>query len=151
MKKLVKILVGLVVTLVAIQTVAFFIARRLRSRYLSEEANEDMVNAVGVMDGWEGAVTSKSFQGGNVRAVMGGVELDLTDVVIENRPAIIQATIVMGGVLVRVPIDWKVEIEASQTMCGVEDDREHPAFDDDVIPDLVIAGKVIMGGLQITS
>ena len=98
---------------------------------MSEEANEDMVNAVGVMDGWEGAVTSKSFQGGNVRAVMGGVELDLTDVVIENRPAIIQATIVMGGVLVRVPSDWNVEIEASQTMGGVEDDREHPAFDDE--------------------
>ena len=140
-----------VLFLIAIQVVAVTIGKILRRRYLSQEVDEDSINAVAVIGGVEGSVTSKAFKGGYLRAVMGGVELDLSEAVIEEKPATIEVTVIMGGAEIKVPSEWNVKLDVSQKMGGVEDEREKGDLVEEEIPDLVITGKVVMGGLEIIS
>ena len=146
-----KFLVWPVLILVVIQVVAMITGQILRRRYLSQEVDEDSVNAVAVMGGLEDSVTSKAFKGGFLRAVMGGAELDLSDAVIEEKPATIEVTVIMGGAEIKVPSEWKVKVDVSQKMAGVEDERGQGDLAEGETPDLVITGKVVMGGLEINS
>ena len=86
-----------------------------------------------------------------LRAVMGGVELDLRDAAIEAPPATIETTIVMGGAEIKVPGDWEVKVETRVVEGGVQDKRKRRESLEDTSPDLVIAGKVVMGGLAISA
>ncbi len=146
-----KFLLWPVLILIVMQVVAVITGQILRRRYLSQEADEDSVNAVAVIGGLEDSVTSKAFKGGYLRAVMGGVELDLREAVIKERPATIEVTVIMGGAEIKVPSEWKVKLDVYQKMAGVEDERGQGDLAEEDTPDLVITGKVVMGGLEIIS
>ena len=145
LKKLIKP----ILILVAFQIVFMILGRILRERYLSQEVGEDEVNAVAVTGGAQEKVTSQAFKGGYLRAVMGGIELDLSRAAIESPPATIEATVVMGGAEIKVPEDWVVKSEAQVKMGGFEDLRGQEQVSEDTTPDLVIMGKVILGGLGV--
>jgi len=146
-KKLLKPLV----ILVTCQTILVVLGRILRKRYLSDEVDENGVNAVGVTGGAKCTITSQAFKGGYLRAVMGGVELDLRDASIEAPPATIEATIIMGGAEIKVPEDWAVKVQTRVIAGGVEDKRKRGEPIEGTSPDLVIVGKVVMGGLVVNS
>ncbi len=145
----VKKLIKPILILVAFQVVFMILGRILRERYLGQEVGEDEVNAVAVTGGVEEKVTTQAFKGGYLRAVMGGVELDLSQAAIESPPATIEATVVMGGAEIKVPEDWVVKTEAQVKMGGFEDLRGQEQVSEDITPDLVITGKVILGGLAV--
>ena len=138
-----------VLILVALQVVVAIFGRILKQRYLRQEVGEDEVNAVGVMGAAKEKITPQAFKGGYVRAVMGGVELDLSEAAIETPPATIEATVVMGGTEIKVPQDWVVETEAQVKMGAFEDSRGQEKVLEDTTPDLVITGKVIMGAIAV--
>ena len=146
-----KFLLWPVLFLIVMQVVAMITGQILRRRYLSQGVDEDSVNAVAVIGGSEESVTSKAFKGGHLRAVMGGAELDLREAVIEIKPATIEVTVIMGGAVIKVPSEWKVRLDVSQKMAGVEDERGQGDLAEEETPDLVITGKVVMGGLEIIS
>ena len=146
-----KFLLWPVLVLMVMQVVTVIGGQFLRRRYLSQEVDEDSVNAVAVIGGLEESVTSKAFKGGYLRAVMGGAELDLSEAVIEEKPATIEVTIIMGGAEIKVPSEWNVKLDVSQKMAGVEDERGQGDLAENEVPDLVITGKVVMGGLEIIS
>ena len=87
----------LLLFLAALQVVNTVSGIVLKSRFLSQHIGEGEINAVAVSGGAEEKVTSPDFRGGYLRAVMGGVELDLTEATIEDPPATIEMTVVMGG------------------------------------------------------
>ncbi len=142
MKRLRKLLLFLA----AVQVVNTVSGIVLKSRFLSQQLGEGEINAVGVSGRAEEKVTSTDFRVGYVRAVMGGVELDLTEATIEDPPATIEMTVGMGGAEIAVPEGWKVRVDTGTIAGGVHgalgDEGEHP--------DLVLTGKVIMGGVLIT-
>ena len=146
-----KFVIWPLLVVIVMQVVAVITGRILRRRYLSQEVDQDSVNAVAVIGGLEDSVMSKAFKGGYLRAVMGGVELDLSEAVIEEKPATIEVTVVMGGAEIKVPSEWNVKLDVSQKMAGVEDERGQGDLAEDEPPDLVITGKVVMGGLEIIS
>ena len=104
MKRLIKPLLILAVFQIGMTV----LLRILKGRFLSQEISEGEINAVGVRGGAQEKVTSTNFRGGYLRAVMGGVELDLTEATVEEPPATLVTTIVMGGVEIKVPESWKV-------------------------------------------
>ncbi len=69
----------------------------LKRRYAAQELGIDQVNAIGILGGAEEFSASQDFRGGYVRAMIGGVELDLTNAAIEAPPVTIEATVIMGG------------------------------------------------------
>lgn len=85
-----------------------------------------------------------------ISVMMGGLRLDLREVKLDVRPAHLDVLAVMGGVELLVPEDWRVQSDVEAVMGGVEDAREGPA-DPDRPVDLSLRGRVIMGGLEITS
>lgn len=152
MRKL-KFLIWPVLVLVVMQVIAVIAGQLLRKRYMSQQVNEDWINAVAVVGGWEDRVTSKAFKGGYLRAIMGGVELDLSDAVVAEKPAHLEVTIIMGGVEIRVPPEWNVNIDGVSPKMGGIDNlvSGNDDLSEGVTPDLVITGKVIMGGLEISA
>ena len=112
MKRLRKLLL----ILAAVQVVNTVLGIVLRSRFLSQPLGEGEINAVGVSGGAEEKVTSTGFRGGYVRAVMGGVELDLTEATIEDPPATIEMTVVMGGAKIAVPEGWNVRVDTGTVL-----------------------------------
>jgi predicted membrane protein len=90
---------------------------------------------------------SPEFTGGEINAVMGGVEIDLRQANIATE-AVLHLSVIMGGVEVRVPREWSVVILGSPILGGIEDKTVPP-----MMPGkrLVIEGGVIMGGVEITN
>jgi hypothetical protein len=145
----VKKLIKPILIMVGFQVVVAILGRILTQRCLGQEVGEDEVNAVGVTGAAEEKITTQAFKGGYLRAVMGAVELDLSQAAIETPPATIEATVVMGGAEIKVPQDWVVKTEARAIMGGVEDVRGQEKASEGTTPDLVVTGKVIMGGLTV--
>lgn len=109
---------------------------------------DDYVRSFAVM----GAVTrrndSQTFRGGELTAVMGGIELDLTNAIPAGGRAVVDLFAIWGGIDIRVPEDWRVEIDATPVMGAVESKaRVTPGIEP--IGTLVLRGLVIMGGVEI--
>jgi hypothetical protein len=56
----------------------------------------------------------------------------------------------MGGVQLVVPRDWKVRIDVEPTMAGIHDGRTG-RIDSERKADLVVSGRLVMSGLEISS
>lgn len=97
--------------------------------------------------GIERKVVSPDFRGGDVTAIMGGVEIDLRSAKMPAGQAIIDVTVMWGGVDLFVPEDWTVTVEALPLMAGIEDDTRAPAGE--IRGNLVVKGVVLMGGVEI--
>lgn len=109
---------------------------------------DDYVRSFAVM----GAVTrrneSQAFRGGELTAVMGGVELDLTNARAAGGRAVVDVFAMWGGIDIRVPDDWRVEVDATPVMGGVESNaRLAPGVE--AAGTLVVRGFVMMGGVEI--
>ncbi len=115
-----------------------------------QSASTNSVNAVGIFGGPTLRVSSQGFKGGQVTAFMGGVNLDLREARVPDRPAVIDATVIFGGADIKVPPQWNVKLDALTLFGGSEDERRQPAgVSGDGTPDLVITGLVLFGGISI--
>ncbi len=93
-------------------------------------------------------VDSSDFVGGSATVTLGSAKLDLRDAKIVNPPAILDITVTMGEVKVRVPTDWVVNMD-NTVMMGESDDKRSRAGQSSNTPHLIITGNVTMGGLAI--
>ena len=91
---------------------------------------------------------SGDFHSGSVNVVMGSGSLDLRNARIVRKPAVLEASVVMGEAKVRVPANWSVRFDSSAQMGETKDTRRSQNTDSGV-PDLIISGSVTMGSLQI--
>ncbi len=91
---------------------------------------------------------SGDFQSANINVVMGSGSLDLRNARIMQKPATLEASVVMGEVKVRVPAEWSVRLDSNAQMGETKDTRGRQAADSGS-PDLIISGSVTMGSLQI--
>src|SRR4030095_11667843 len=92
--------------------------------------SDSSFNDLAVMGGVKRTNLSRDFRGGAATAVMGGVELDLRDAVMERKEAVLDVSSVMGGVKVRVPASWTVVSRVNSIMGGFKDNTQRPASDD---------------------
>ena len=110
------------------------------------------LNEAVVFGGLERRMTSQDFQGGDITAIFGGIELDLTEANIIANEATLAITAIFGGVEVRVPPNWQVAFRGAPIFGGVEDKTRTSRVVDPANPNLkvlVITGAVIFGGLEI--
>jgi predicted membrane protein len=110
------------------------------------------LNEAVVFGGLERRMTSQDFQGGDITAIFGGVELDLTEANIKGTEATLAITAIFGGVEVRIPPTWQVAFRGAPIFGGIEDKTRTSRVDDPAnsnLKVLVITGAVIFGGLEI--
>ena len=121
------------------------------SSLAGDERPEDGSNTfsdLAIMGGVKRTNLSKDFRGGEATAVMGGIEIDLRDAVMDREEAVLDVSSVMGGVKIRVPENWTVVSRVSSIMGGFKDNTRHPHRDDHR---LVLKGTVLMGGLKVSN
>jgi len=129
----------------------------------------DKVRITAVLGGSSLVSRSPAFHGGDVTSFMGGSQLDLRQATIApGEVAVIEVDALMGGVLIRVPDNWHIEVGTTMIMGGVNDERpaatrrkaaESPAAaeagaapanpDTPAAPRLKLQGTIVMGGLVI--
>ena len=81
-------------------------------------------------------------------AFMGGVELDLRDAVLDPGVTEIEVLAVMGGVVVTVPPNVRLESNGFAFMGGFEDQLKEPASADPNAPVVRLTGFAFMGGVE---
>jgi hypothetical protein len=103
------------------------------------------IDITAIMSGNKSSNTSQNFVGGDITAIMGGVELDLRGASIEG-DAVLNVWATWGGIEIKVPADWLIINNGFGIMGGLED-KSVPAMD--AKKRLIITGYAIMGGVQI--
>jgi predicted membrane protein len=108
--------------------------------------NADSLDATAILGGVARRVSSKNFRGGQATAVLGGCELDLRDAVISESPAEIEVFTFWGGIDIRVPQEWDIQVKSSAILGGFEDKTSSIGDGSQV---LVIRGTAFMAGVEI--
>jgi predicted membrane protein len=98
-----------------------------------------------LLGGNETSNNSQDFKGGEITAIMGGVELDLRNASIQSE-AVLNVWATWGGVVVKVPSDWTVVNHVTAILGGIEDKTGSAPL---ATKRLIIKGTAIMGGLEI--
>lgn len=110
-----------------------------------QNSQSAQIDIVAVMSGNQGNITSQNFQGGEITAIMGGVELDLRNASIQTE-AVVNILAFWGGVVLKVPQDWTVVNNCTGFLGGI-DDSTIPGMNAN--KRLVITGTALMGGIEI--
>jgi hypothetical protein len=113
-----------------------------------EDDPADRTSAFAMMGGVTRRIVSERFKGGDLGAMMGGVELDLRSAKIApGERAVFDTFVMWGGIDIRVPENWKVSSEAA-VLLGAFEDKTRP-FDGPPAGELVLNGFVLMGGIEV--
>jgi hypothetical protein len=136
-------IVTVVVVWAAAHTAAAWLFRRQRTRYAGGRRHVMVVQG-----GAELRLTGEEIRDAVVSVLMGGVTLDLRDAQLARRPAHLDILTVMGGTELVVPEDWRVQVDLDTMMGGVTDERTG-RIDPARPVDLVLSGRVVMGGVEI--
>ena len=109
----------------------------------------DSVQQWTVFGGGKRVIDTQNFRGGQLFAMFGGIELDLRDAALP-RNALMDASVVFGGIEVRVPPTWTVEVRGSGVFGGYEDKTSHPRVErPGETPRLIVTGAALFGGVSI--
>jgi predicted membrane protein len=111
------------------------------------------LNEFAFLGGGERIIRTPDFRGGEVTAVMGGFEIDLRGAGIVGDEAVLEVFTLWGGVEIRVPEDWIVQIQATPILGGISETVTGPAVpappSSGPRKRLVIRGTAIMGGVEV--
>lgn len=110
-----------------------------------DPAQENTVNTTTVLGAYRRRMATQSFGGGDITVIMAGCDLDLRQASIDG-VAVLTVFALMGGINIKVPTDWTVELEGVPILGGFEDSTLRPR---DAGKRLVVRGYAIMGGLDL--
>jgi hypothetical protein len=108
----------------------------------------ESISAVAVLAGIERRVTSSAFRGGELTAVLGGGQIDMREAIPAGGQAVIDVFAMMGGLEIRVPDSWSIEVRATPVLGAIRDTRP-PASSTG--PRLIVRGMVFLGGIEFKS
>ncbi|HEY8026124.1 MAG TPA: DUF5668 domain-containing protein [Burkholderiaceae bacterium] len=112
--------------------------------YTNADPNSTL-NIAAILSGNKVRKDTQDFRGGEVTAIMGGVEIDLRQASIQT-DAVLNIFATWGAIVLKVPTDWSVMSNAIPVLGGVEDKTVPPAV---IGKRLIIEGYVVMGGVEI--
>ncbi|HVP14544.1 MAG TPA: DUF5668 domain-containing protein [Terriglobales bacterium] len=95
----------------------------------------------------ERKIVSQNLSHGEATAVMGGQVLDLRSARLAGGTATIDLVVLLGGIDLYVPADWKVSVETVAMLGGYEDSTRAPAGESR--GHLILKGVILMGGVEV--
>lgn len=117
----------------------------------NESFNNDKIDISAVFGSVKKNILSKSFKGGEVNAVFGGAEINMSQADIQGTIEL-EVNQVFGGTRLIIPANWEIQSELSAILGSVEDKRRlntTPAGDGSKV--LVLKGAAVFGGIEIQS
>ena len=117
--------------------------------YGTRENESGFIDRNCVFSGGKEKLNIKDFKGGDVNSVFGGIELDLSEAQLAEGTHRLELNSVFGGIVLFVPIDWKIEIHQTQVFGSFVDNRPKPGFEVDEKRTLIIEANSVFGGGEI--
>jgi predicted membrane protein len=115
----------------------------------NHDNNDDYISSFAMFSGTETRVISKNFQGANLSAMFGGVELDLRSAQTSLPEIKVDAFAAFGGIDIKVPENWKVVITGLPLFGGW--DNKTRVTDDPNATILRIKCFVAFGGMDVNN
>jgi predicted membrane protein len=110
----------------------------------------DRLDDVAIFGGGHKFITSDNFQGGNVTAIFGGSEIDLTRCKLAPGTHTLEVTAIFGGTTLIVPKEWNIIINVLPLFGGFSHKgMRGPNVVINPESTLIIKGVVIIGGGEI--
>jgi hypothetical protein len=125
---------------------AFLILRPFR-RGRSAGENVGVFEAMAILGGAHRRLAAADFQGGDATAILGGCDIDLRDCGSEGGPAEIDTFAFWGGIEIRVPEDWDVQVRGLAVLGAYEDKRRAGTGEGRKV--LIVRGTAIMAGVEV--
>lgn len=140
---------SLIWPLILIGLGAWFLFGRSRGgdRRTGDDSNQ--INAVGFLSGNDTMSRAQRFEGGSLTALMGAVTLNLTQAQLAPEGAILDVTVVMGGIEIVVPPGWDVHLNGTPIMGAFENKLAAAGPLDADAPRLTVRGLALMGGVEV--
>jgi predicted membrane protein len=115
----------------------------------SNRSDNDFLRANAILSMRKSKPNSGVFDGGEIDAIIGGVELDLRHAAMKHDTARINVYTLFGGVVILVPKEWEVSVQLSAILGGVDDQTAPQPAGGGARPKLVVTGTVIFGGFVV--
>jgi predicted membrane protein len=115
-------------------------------------SGDDRIDEVAIFGGGKRVIASQNLKGGNITAIFGGIELDLTDADLCEEGAVIELACIFGGTTIIVKPEWDVQVQVTSVMGGFTDKRKvYKQSGSTSSKRLIIKGAAIFGGGEIKS
>jgi predicted membrane protein len=115
----------------------------------SDAVATDVIHRAITMGGGEFKIDSQNFKGGELSAVMAGMQIDMRGAALAEGGARLDLHCVLGGVELLVPAGWRVVSEVTPVLGGVEDRTARATEAPDKRNLLILTGSVVMGGVEV--
>ncbi|WP_097133061.1 LiaF transmembrane domain-containing protein [Pedobacter xixiisoli] len=110
----------------------------------------DYIESINVFGGSNQIIYSKNLKGGEITAVFGGGDINLTQADFEGQ-VVLDVTAIFGGVKIVVPPTWQIKSEVTAVFGGVDDKRTIYPAGEQVNKLVIIRGTVLFGGVEFKS
>lgn len=121
-----------------------------RNMYHEEHKNsQGYIERNYIFGGAREKLDTNDFRGGDINCVFGGLELDLSDAKLAEGVHYLEINNVFGGMVLYVPVDWKIEIQQTRFFGNFVDSRPKPTFTVDEKRVLLLEVNAVFGGGEI--
>jgi predicted membrane protein len=111
---------------------------------------KDMIDDVSIFGGGTKIISSDNFKGGNITAIFGGSEINLTGCKLANGDQVIDVLMIFGGSTIIVPKEWNVVVNVTSILGGFSDKSiKDPAILPDQTRTLHVKGLAMFGGGEV--
>lgn len=110
--------------------------------------SEDTLNRALIFSGIDAKVTSSAFRGGEVVAVFGGGQIDLSAVKSKKTTIEMEIVAVFGGLKLIVPDSWSVRSEGVSLL---GDFANHTKIKSKKTTELLLKGAAVFGGVEVVN
>jgi predicted membrane protein len=118
----------------------------------TDNISKDYIDDVAVFGGGTKVITSDNFKGGNITAIFGGSEIDLTACKLAEGNNVLNITAILGGTTLIVPKDWNVLLNVTSILGSFSNKiRREPNLVVDQSKALIIKGVAMLGGGEVKS
>ena len=115
----------------------------------ADTEDNDILDSVNVFGGSHQRIFSKNFKGGDVIAIFGGCDINLTQADF-NKTITLDVVAIFGGCKIIVPPGWEVKSEVTAIFGGMDDKRAvGPVSTDGSRKILIVKGVALFGGVDI--
>jgi len=115
---------------------------------ISSADQSDIIDSVNVFGGAHQRIYSKNLKGGDVVAILGGCELNLSHADFKDTITL-EVVAIFGGIKIIIPPNWEIKSEAAAIFGGIDDKRAVAPFGEGPRKVLVIKGLALFGGVEI--
>ncbi len=116
----------------------------------ASESDARKIQADVIFGGINRKFVSQTFEGGRISVVFAGADIDLRGANTQQTEMVINADAVFGGVDLKVPDTWLVDVRGSGVFGSYEDLTHHPSQTGTTTsPRLIVKGGAVFGGVTV--